>query len=399
MPTTPQPTPDAEPSIVLNKFSGLVNTVSRERLDANELASAINVDVDDRDQLHRRRGYTKRLAGNCHSLFASNDRTVYGVVDGNLCIIRPNYSTVVLKSGLNSDPSAGLDPLCYQEVGSTIYYSSVTDSGKITDYTVYPWGAQIDGGTWVSPVVIPTPTLAPIAGRLLSKPPMATAMTYFNGRLYMACGRQLWATELYLYDYVDKTKNFFQFEADITMVGAVTDGIYVGTDEGLWFLQGPAFPLKRTRIMDSAVIRGSMVDIPAELANPPQVPADADTPVKISICFMTENGYCVAQDSGNATNFSEDKFIFPNMVRAAAFYRRQDGMNQYVVVCDSEGAPAHNSRIGEYLDPALVRAVDSQNPALEGMSCSEKWEATLAKLVPESAVMGEEYVATLVPAL
>ena len=399
-PLPPQQAPQQpdEPSITLGKFAGLVNTVTRERLEPNELAVAVNIDLDDRDQIHRRRGYKKKISGDAHSLFTANDGTVYGVVNNNLCIIRPNYTTVVLKTGINSDPSAGLDPLCWCEIEKTIYYSSLSDSGKIVNGVVSPWGAPNDGGVWISPVVIPTPTLAPIAGRLLGKPPMATCMTYYNGRIYMACGKMLWHTELYLYDYVDKTKNFAQYETEITMLGTVGDGIYVGCEDGLWFLQGPKSPMVRTRIMDSGVIRGSMVDIPAELANPPQIPADSDTPVKVSISFMTENGFCVGQDSGVATNFTEDKFIFPAMVRAAAMYRRQDGMNQYVVVGDSEGEPASNARFGEYLDAVFLRGVDGPNPILDGPAFSEDWRATLAKLVPEHVTMREQYIATLVSA-
>ena len=127
MPPQTLPPTDAEPSIVLSKFAGLVNTVAPERLDPNELAVAINIDIDDRDQIHRRRGYKRKITGDCHSLFTANDGTTYGVVNNNLCIIRPNYSTVVLKAGLNSDPAAGLDPLCYVQVGDTIYFSSVQD--------------------------------------------------------------------------------------------------------------------------------------------------------------------------------------------------------------------------------------------------------------------------------
>ena len=398
MPPQTPPPPDAAQSITLTKFSGLINTVSRERLNANELAIAVNIDIDDRDQIHRRRGYSKKISGDSHSLFTANDGTVYGVINGDLCAILPNYTTHVLKTGINADPSAGLDPLCFTQVGDMIYYSSTTDSGKIIDGVVQAWGAQNDAGIWVSPVVIPTPTLAPVAGRLLGKPPMATVMSYFNGRIYMGCGRLLWATELYLYDFVDKTRNFLQFEGDITMIGTVGDGIYVGTDEGLWFLAGPTFPLKRTRIMDSAVIRGSMVDIPAELANPPQVPADADTPVKVSISFLTETGFCVGQDSGSAVNFTEDKFIFPVMQRVAAFYRRQDGMNQYIAVCDSAGTPTDTARFGEYLDPICIRATDGANPARESIGFGECWDAIIAKLVPEDVTFSDEYVATLIPA-
>ena len=363
----PPPDPRQLPeTVLLNKFAGMTNTVMPERLDGNELMLASNIDIDDRGQLHRRRGYTLKLAGDCHSLFEAEDGTVYGVVSNNLCIIRPNYSTVVLKAGISSDPVSGLDPLCYCQVGDTIYYSSAQDSGKIIDGVVLPWGASNSAGMWLSPVVHPTPTLAEVRGKLLGKPPMATCMTYWNGRIYMANGRQVWATELYLYDYVDKTRNFHTFEYDVTLLGTVTDGIYVGTTQGLWFLTGPHYSqLARTTIMDSGVIAGSMVDIPAELANPPQTPADADTPVKISIAFLTTTGFCMAQDGGVATNYTEAKFIFPEVVRAAAMFRRQDGINQYIAVADSGGTPVSNGRFGEYPDRGLARdiAFSASGPA------------------------------------
>ena len=33
-----------------------------------------------------------------------------------------------------------------------------------------------------------------------------------SGRIYLAAGKYLWATELYIFDYIDPTKNFLQFE-------------------------------------------------------------------------------------------------------------------------------------------------------------------------------------------
>jgi hypothetical protein len=156
------PPPAPEPRIAFEKFAGMVNTVSEERLDPNELVAAINVDLDDRGQFHRRRGYTKMLAGDCHSLFQAVDDTVYGVVNQNLCIVNPNYSLTVLKTGLASDPSAGFDPLSWAQVGDTIYFSSPQDSGKIVERTVLPWGMEVSPGRWLSPVIHPTPTLASI---------------------------------------------------------------------------------------------------------------------------------------------------------------------------------------------------------------------------------------------
>jgi len=373
------PPSDPNPDLTFDKFTGLRNTVSRERLEPTELFRAINVDLDDAGQLRRRRGYKKKISGDFHSLFLANNDTVYGVRDNNLCIINPNYTTEVLKVGLSSDPAAGLDPLCWVQVGDTIYYSSKTDSGKIVmGNIVVPWGAQNDAGMWLSPVVNPTPTLAPVRGKLLKRPPMATSMTYFNGRIYLASGKTLWATELYLYDKVDATRTFWTFEGDITMVGTVGDGIYVGTNEGLWFMTGPTIAeFKRQRIMDSSVIPGSMVDIPAELANPPQIDLHADTPIKISIAFLTTTGFCVAQDGGQAYNLTEEKFIFPDQFRTAALWRRQDGINQYVAVADSGGSPASSARIGDYVDAELVKA-GSWSEIVDGFVIGDSVDATLA---------------------
>ena len=355
-PVDPSLNSDPNPDLTFANFSGLKNTVSPERLTAAELAKAVNVDIDDAGQLRRRRGYRKVLAGDFHSGFQSQGGKVYAVMNNNLVLVTPGYTTQVLKVGVNANPEAGQDPLCWAEVGDTIYYSSRSDSGKIVNDVVLSWGAQNDAGLWLSPVVSPTPTLAPIRGKLLGRPPMATQMTYFSGRLYMAVGNVLWATELYLYDYVDKTRTYWIYEGEITLLGTVSDGIYVGTDQDLWFMTGPTIKeFKRTVIMDSAVIPGSMVDIPAELANPPQVPAISDTPLKISIAFLTTTGFCVAQDGGQAYNLTEDKFIFPDAVRAAAMWRRQDGVNQYVAVTDSEGSPTDAARFGDYVDAEIIR--------------------------------------------
>ncbi|MDR3427804.1 hypothetical protein [Silvimonas sp.] len=368
---------DPNPDVTFGKFSGLKNTVTAERLTNDELQSAVNIEVDDQGQIRRRRGYTKKLSGRFHSLFAAEDGTVYGVMNGNLVIINPGYTTQVLKTGLSSDPTAGETPLSWVQVGDTLYYSSPQDNGKIVNGVALPWGTLDGSGYWLSPVVTPTATLAPIRGKLLRNPPKATCMTYWNGRIYMGAGNVLWATELFLYDVVDATRTFFQFEGEITVVGTVTDGIYVGTDQGLWFLTGPTIgELKRVPVMDSAVIPGSMVDIPAELANPPQVGLNADTEVKISLAFLTTNGFCVAQDGGQAYNLTEDKFIFPDAARASALWRRQDGINQYVAVTDSEGDPATSARIGDYLDATIIRA-GGWSVATDGVVIGDSVAATI----------------------
>lgn len=350
----PLPAP-AEVGKVLNSFTGLKNTVQPERMDPKDLVRARNVVLDDSGQPSRRRGYTLKLKGNVHSLFTAHQGFVLGVVNSELSFINPDYSWEPL-AFIGTDPAAGMWPLAYAQVGDLVYYTSEVDRGIVSlpGRSWGPWGDPTD--LWLSPVVNPTETLPPVAGRLLKQPPNASTLTYFNGRLYLGQGRTLWATDLYLYNFVDATSGYKMFESDITMLGTVTDGVYVGTQGSIWFLSGPTWAeMKRTWVMDAGVIPGSMVYIPGELGNPPQVPLNATTPIESAIMFMTDKGVCIAGDSGKVTNMTETKYVFPDADHAAALYRREDGVNQYIASLESGGSPLQRAAIGDHLDVTIIR--------------------------------------------
>jgi hypothetical protein len=355
-----QPNPQAGAPIpevgrVLSGWDGLKNTLQPERLGNKDLVRAKNIVLDDSGQPSRRRGYTLKLPGNVHSLFTSYQRIVLGVVNSELSIINPDYSYQSL-AFIGTDPASGMSPLTYAQVGDQVYYMGEIDRGvvNIPERSWAPWGDPDD--LWLSPVVNPTETLPAIAGRLLKQPPHATDMTYYNGRLYLGRGPTLWATELYLYNFVDATSGYKLFEADITMIGAVTDGIYVGTKECLWFMSGPTFAeMKRAWALDAGVIPGSMVYMPGELANPPQVPLMAISPGASGLMFMTTKGVCIGSDGGKVTNMTETKFIFPEAIGAAALYRQQDGVNQYIAALQNGGSPTQSAAIGDYLDVTIIR--------------------------------------------
>lgn len=342
--------------IVLSKFEGLKNTLQPERMGPADLQRARNVDLDDDGQLHRRRGVTLRVSGVAHSPFTTAQGVTFLVLNGELCVLRPNYARLSVVAIVGSDPSKGLAPLSYVQVGTNLHYSGPADSGVVdlTSFTRSAWGSGED--LWLSPVVNPTPTLPAIAGRLLGQPPNATSLAYYRGRIYLAEGNTLWATVPWLYNFVDKTKGYVQFESTITMLASVGDGLYVGTDEGVYFLAGDEFPQKKGRVMDSGVIPGSMQYIPGELGNPPQIGLGVDTPVQVSIAFMSTAGFCVGQDGGQCSNLTETKFWFPAAQSAASLFRRRDGANHFVTVMQSGGDPSDEGAIGDYIDVTVIRA-------------------------------------------
>ena len=344
--------PPAQPdSITFATFKGIKNIVGSERLTPQELEIAVNVDIDDAGQIRRRRGQTKVVTGDCSSLYNAKSGQVYAVVNQQLGLLNPNYSFIPLTA-------AGPDPLIYEEINGTIYWTSRSMNGKLVNgITPAPWGRADGQDYWLSPVVSPTATLAKIRGKLLKIPPVATALGYLNGRLYMAAGQVVWATELYLYDYVDATRNYLFFEEDVTMIGMVQSGMYVGTTAALWFCSGPFSKMGRTLIVDHPVIPGSMVRVCADLADP-TIPLDQFSPDKNAIMFMTSRGMCLGLDDGKVYNKTEDMIWFPIAKSAAALYRQQDGVNAYVVSLDHGGSPSDAGRIGDYVDAELRRPGD-----------------------------------------
>lgn len=334
-------------SIVLGNFSGVKNTASPERLREGELEAAVNIDLDDVGQARRRRGYVKRDSGNWHSVETIAGRT-FGVRNGELGTVGTDYSFYPLVT-------VGPDRLAYTAVGDDVYFGSATVSGKIVGGVAMDWGAEVSPGQWISPVMRPTETLGAVAGRLLGAVPMATTLDQYKGRIYLGHEKLLWATELYLYDFVDKTKGFIPFEHDITMIRAVGDGLYVGTTAQLFFLQGTySDGLKRSIVVDAPVIPGSAVWAPTADVHPQA--KNGPVPEGTVPMFMTGDGICVGLNGGQVYNLTRGRVVFPAAVGAAALYRADQGANAYVAVADSAGGPSANARIGDYVDAEIIRA-------------------------------------------
>jgi hypothetical protein len=337
---------DAPESIFVGQFTGLKNAVTPERLKPEELQHAFNVDLDNEGQARRREGFRGARRGDCHSLFSTPSGNSFVVSDGWLSRVTHGYHIIPITLG-------GARRLSYVEVDGILYYSSEAVSGKIMrDFTPEPWG-QIGGAAeWFSPVVNPTDTLPEINGKPLSPPPMGSHLTAINGRIYIADDKTLWATELYLYDYVDRTKGFVQFDSKITGLAYSGDGIYVGTETGVWFLRGGLNNMERRIVVRSRHIPYSMVEVPGDYA---LVAGEPALQYRNAVMFMTEDGLIAGFNGGFCRNLTENEMIFPKALTASPMFRKRDGINQYVVTTKTGGSPSANARIGDYVDAEIVR--------------------------------------------
>lgn len=342
-----QPPQEPPESIVLQVFEGLKNTVAPSRLGPTDLERAINIDLDDAGMPRRRRGVMQKQSGDYHSLQNIGD-LAFGVKDGALGTINPDYSHTSIVTGIGPQRVAMI------EQAGWVYWSNTRVAGKINLETMTNtgWGVQVSAGQWISPVVAPTDNLSPIAGRLFGRPPLAAHLAARHGRLYLAFENFIWATELYLPDYVDKTRNFLQFEDKITGMASLDQGMYVGTESAVYFLTGVFGKMQRSIVARTGMLEGSLARINANLIKPS---LEQKNTLKDGLLFMTQDGVIGAFDNGVCYNLTQDKFQFPDAVSAAAMVRQQDGMVQYVSVLDSGGTPSSNTRIGDYVDAEIVR--------------------------------------------
>lgn len=341
-----QPPEEPPESIILGQFSGLKNTVSRERLLQTELERAVNVDLDDTGQIRRRRGYTRVIAEPFHSLRTIAGKT-FGVRSGTLGRVLSDYSFISLTA-------VGDTALAYTSVNEDVYFCNQAASGVVgQDDTVSAWGKTDGQGLWLSPVKTPTDTLGAVAGKLLGDPIRATCIEAYKGRIYLAEGKTLWVTELYQYHYVDRTKGFMQFEYDITLVMSVDNGLYVGTVGGLYFLQGVFGKFQLSNIGSDAVLPGSGQFIPTELVHPQA--RNQPMPSGVAAVFMTTGGIVAGFDNGTCYNLTQGTMVFPSGVSAASLFRQDQGGNSYIAAVDSAGGPTANCRIGDFVDAEIVR--------------------------------------------
>ena len=359
------PAPPPDDGVSFSTFSGLKNTVNPESLTARELSRAQNIDLDDLGQAHRRRGRRLVATGSWTALVTTVDpKLTIGVQNGNLVLVNPDYSVQVLLTGIAPDPVA------FQQVGPTLYFSSIHNSGQVdlASLTVSPWGrivspsyqpglAPAPKDWWYSPVVNTQDTLGAVGGKLLGPPPPGAFLGYHNGRLYIGSGRVLWATELFLYNYVDKNKGYRFFESDITGILGVEDGVYVGTRQALYFLAGPFNEHVRTLKEKAGVVPGSMIQVPGEMIDPEgrRFP-DLPRPTSKAMVCMTQDGVVAGLPGGSTYNLTKAQFVFPAAVSATALYRQEDGMHTLVLPLKSGGTPADNARFGDYLSATVIRS-------------------------------------------
>ena len=214
--------------------------------------------------------------------------------------------------------------------GETLYLAA---DGVIDSATIY-----VDGLT--NGIQCRTDNMTPPTG--------SGPLAYLLGRILIADGNVLWATNPYQYELVDLIAGYKMLESEITFIGAVVDGLFIGTQTGVFFMAGPFESAQLTRVSTRAAPKQtpSQIDMANVLTGEQQ---------GVGVLFLTDGGVCVGQPGGQVTNLTNKIFEFPKASEVTVMARQQDGLNQFVGVATHPSTPSGSARFGDYVDAEIVR--------------------------------------------
>jgi len=249
------------------------------------LAYAVNVIVDDSYRVSRRGGFTSVSSTAYHSPFKVTSTTFLAVVGTDLRLVNISDHTYTSLATVTAGAKVS-----YVQVGSKIMYSNGYENGIIEDGSRSAWSV----GTYHGPS----------SSKVFQAPPVGTILAYFAGSVWIVEGKVLWHSEPYSLNLFDKSKGFFYYESDITMVSPVTNGIYVSTGDRVIFLQGTTpQEMREITLTDYPAIKGTDVKTSGTILS------DRHRQQNMVTLFTTTKGICIGGETFD--NLTQDKFDYP----------------------------------------------------------------------------------------
>jgi len=295
-------------SINMRKFRGINNLADPLDLKTTELTEGMNVDLDAQGRLKRRVGQALLSAGNYHNLW-SNGKTCLLTEGGILKRLHDDFTTkTVIRSGVGYSRMSYVEPM-----GSgMIYYSNGAVIGYIKDNVGY--------------------TLDVPAIRDKAETPAGQLIEYYNHRLYVASGSNLFYTDpdigLY-FNRIDMKSNVIPRAGYITLLKAVQGGIYIA-DGSTWFLSG-SDPTQMNAVF--------LAPYDAKIGTASQDLLDVQTffpggemQSGKAVMWVSERGFCAGFNGGLFKNLSEKTYGMPSAERGSSLHRQKNGYNQFISI-------------------------------------------------------------------
>lgn len=155
--------------------------------------------------------------------------------------------------------------------------------------------------------------------------PKGTVTGFWRGRVLVADGETLWASRPHQYELFDVRRDFKQFTKPITLIQPIDDGLYVGTEDMLYFLAGSEFDkLQMAQVLRGRVVLGSGVAVSGELVKL----GDGVGQGQAMIC-IADKGIVAGFNGGQVVKLTEGRYE-TTATEVWATFRKINGVPQYV---------------------------------------------------------------------
>lgn len=154
--------------------------------------------------------------------------------------------------------------------------------------------------------------------------PGCTHISEFNGRLLLAVDRFLLYSAPYQHEYF-KWMWSYAFATPVTLIAPVSDGVFVGDSEGVYFLSGN--DIANAGFNHKAGY--GALDQTACYADGADVLRGYSGRVAV---FVTSEGVCVGADGGGFVNLTNARYALPASVQAASVVRSIKGFKQFLSI-------------------------------------------------------------------
>ncbi len=166
-----------------------------------------------------------------------------------------------------------------------------------------------------------------------TKPYPGQILRLHKGRLWIARGATIWVTSSNSPHWLFPATGYFQIEENITLLESVEDGLYVGTNDKTWFLQGnnPEEMNMRQVSLVGAVNGTGLGEFPYDVF------AGQDAQVK-QCAWLDSDGYiCLGKAGGIILRPTKSNYCAGNILNGILGFRQYNGLRQFVVALDNSG--------------------------------------------------------------
>ena len=301
------------PFIEFKSFTGLNNVDDHYSLAPTEFSAAMNVDIDNKGLLSRRRGYYRTLVGTYRNLDPNGSGLV--VKDdtrlAKLTLSNGSFSVAELKTGL----TAGAQ-MVYCNTGDRTFCTNGFDIGYVFDSTWHDLSA-VDAGE-------PKEEVQSYLRASRMTMPSGHLIEHYNGRIYVYNDTMLYFSDSLAYHRCHKTHGGIMRPKRGTMLSAVNDGLWL-SDDGIFFMSGgDVTDSSLKKVAPYSAIEGTAIKVPGEKLGIEGIRGEC-------IVFTTHEGICVGGPGGFFKNITHNKYRLPSAItKGSSLYMNPDGSSRII---------------------------------------------------------------------